>query len=547
MLRQYTLFIFALMSIAAFADIKPRFMPGTPIEVQKAKMSKYLAAEKNKPASTANGIGSQQKAPLKSLGSPKIPVVLVQFADLKFVSACSDDIDNPDSVRYYFDKHFNGTPYDTLYRGTGNWGSVRDYYRDQSNGMFTPDFVMMGPITLDDDYAYYGADHSGERDYNIGAYYRELTIKAQEWASEHGISWSQFDNNGDGSVDVLYDVFAGCGQNGDGDDNTIWPKNSYGPYTVNGIKYQDYVSSNELYNGKCEGIGVICHEFSHSLGLPDFYDTYYEAYGLDYWDIMDSGCYCNNGYRPCGYSAYEKEFMGWLDLQTLTPDSAQTITVSPMTRTDGVGYKLVNPNTPNEYFIIENRQAEGWDTNIGRGLKRLGYISGLLITHVHYVDRLWELNAVNTDPSHQHITIVPADGSLDSYMLLESGNKELELSLFNSAAGDVYPGLQNVTSFAGNKQALFVQPGEYLNQPVTGITQNADGTITFQFCAAPQHIPGDANNDATVDVSDISAIAAYILGGTTDTFDMIAADFDADGEITVVDISQIASYILGGN
>lgn len=61
---------------------------------------------------------------------------------------------------------------------------------------------------------------------------------------------------------------------------------------------------------KVEGIGTFCHEFSHCLGLPDFYDTNYNGhFGMASWSLMDSGSYNDDGYTPIGYSAYEKEFM----------------------------------------------------------------------------------------------------------------------------------------------------------------------------------------------------------------------------------------------
>lgn len=58
-------------------------------------------------------------------------------------------------------------------------------------------------------------------------------------------------------------------------------------------------------------------------------------------------------------------------------------------------------------------------------------------------------------------------------------------------------------------------------------------------------LKGDANNDGIVDVADITATAAFILGleGATITFEN--ADIDGDGVITVSDITGIAAIILG--
>lgn len=504
------------MVAAMYADIKPRFDKDTPIAVRQSKMKRYAFMSAHQPKQ--GGIGSQAVAPMKSIGHPLIPVVLVQFQDVKFTTACSYAINNPDSVRRYFHLHFNGDGSGNLYRGSGNWGSVSEYFRDQSNGQFVPEYVVMGPITLNEPYSYYGKNES-ITDLNINIFYRELTQKAQDWATQRGINWMDFDNDGDGVVDMLESIYAGYGENACDDPNTIWPKNSYGTVTVNGIKYQSYLCTNELYspkNPKCEGIGVICHEFGHSLGLPDFYDTNYIAYGMDYWDVMDSGCYCYGGYRPCSLSAYEREFLGWDKLVTLEAGVDQTVTVYPLTDElyRGKGYKIVNPADNNEYYVIENRQSSpaGWDTNIGRGSKTLGYLSGLLITHIHYVESRWLANNVNTVPSHQLITVMPADGTLDSFMYYDGTDAD-ELRLFNSAGGDLYPGFKDVHEFKGEQQTIY-GAAKYMNQPVTDIIQNEDGTITFRFCSPEALAIRDLND--------------YTANGGKSVFDMLGRRVNAD-------------------
>lgn len=61
-------------------------------------------------------------------------------------------------------------------------------------------------------------------------------------------------------------------------------------------------------------------------------------------------------------------------------------------------------------------------------------------------------------------------------------------------------------------------------------------------------IPGDANGDGDIDVTDIVTIANYILGRPSDTMDLAGADANGDGEIDVTDIVTVANIILhGGN
>jgi M6 family metalloprotease-like protein len=120
----------------------------------------------------------------------------------------------------------------------------------------------------------------------------------------------------------------------------------------------------------------MCHEVSHSLGLPDQYDTNYRALGMSYWSLMDSGNYCNNGKTPCGYTSYERDFLGWRNLEIL--HESTTVRLKPLEQ-GGKGYKIVNEKNNDEYYILENRQPVGWDN----GLVKLGH--GMLAMHVDYL------------------------------------------------------------------------------------------------------------------------------------------------------------------
>ncbi|MBR4887087.1 MAG: leucine-rich repeat protein [Muribaculaceae bacterium] len=56
--------------------------------------------------------------------------------------------------------------------------------------------------------------------------------------------------------------------------------------------------------------------------------------------------------------------------------------------------------------------------------------------------------------------------------------------------------------------------------------------------------PGDTNNDAVINVTDILIVASYILGNTPEGFIFDAADLTNDGKINIVDIVAIANIIL---
>ncbi len=517
-MKRYFIFIFlAGYALIMSATVKPRNGRGT------AQSEQTTPEEESGQGNGARKIGSQQTAPLKAQGSPKVPVILVQFSDLKFTSGLGTTIDSEGNevhnqcvttddektVNDFFTLFCNGTGNEgSYYTEGGSYGAIREYFRDQSDGQFTPEFVVIGPVTLKNGYAYYGKNSSTSKDTNVSAFYKEAITNAQEIFDD----WSQFDNDGNKSVDMAFFIFAGEGENGGGGANTIWPHERQSGGTLNNVTFGCYACCNETYKGETDGIGVFVHELSHAMGLPDFYDTKYIAYGLDYYDIMDSGCYCDNAYTPCNYSAYQRDFMGWQSLVTLDPSESQGLTLYPISK-GGLGYKIVNPENSNEYLILENRQASGWDQYLGRGTERTK-MHGLLVTRVNYNASSWKNNAVNTNASSQRITIVPADHTLRSYMWVNDYDDYNDFMI--SAIGDMFPGSGDVSSLSGTHEVIYkyneliieekegVDPetGETImvkesykeehsydwstsdfGQPITNIAEHEDGTITLDFNA----------------------------------------------------------------
>lgn len=478
-----------LLVAQAQATVKPRYANWRQDPSRfEAELQAQAEREGTQHARAPRRIGLRSTAPLTSVGSPKVPVILVQFADLRFVAGLHADDScrtqaQADTVNRYYQLYCNGTGQASAhYTAAGSGGAISEYFRDQSDGQFTPEFVVIGPVQLDSSFAYYG---QGRSDTHINEFYAEALAQAQE---TYGEAWSQFDNDSDGVVDMAFFVYAGPGANAlDTDDDPqaddyIWPKETSRGGSINGVQYGCYACCNETYNGRVDGIGVFVHELSHALGLPDFYDTNYTAYGLDYWDVMDSGNYCANGYVPCNYSAYERDFMGWKSLVTLDPAQPQTLTLQPIS-SNGQGYKMVNPENPNEYYIIENRQNKGWDTYIGRGTSS-AKSHGLLVSHIDYLQTRWTANSVNTDPSHQRYTIIPADGTLDSYMYVDNSDDYAAFML--SAQGDLFPGLTARDSLQADAQPVFTTTGAtpgLLSQPLFHITEQADLSLTLDYMA----------------------------------------------------------------
>lgn len=429
-------------------------------EALRADISKVGNARSATYRAAAQRAGSQ----IVPEGDVNIAVVLVQFKDVKFTYT-KEDINNVlNTEGYKLENPF-----------AESVGSARDYFIAQSDGKFRPNFMVTDIVTLDNDMLYYGGNDSNGDDKKASYAIKEGIQKA-----DATFDFSKCDNNGDGEVEFIYCIYAGYSESYGADENTIWPHQwalsaEAGTKTVDGVKCDTYACSGELvYNEEYEseigkvlaGIGLICHEFSHCLGLHDIYDTTYKSgnWGMDYWDVMDQGNYAAEGYVPVGYSAYQRDFCGWRDLVVL--DKKGDYSMQPLTR-GGVGYKVVNDANPNEYYILENRKQEEWDSYL--------FNSGMLVIHVDYNKSAWDNNTINTTKNHPRYTLIPADNSLDAY-----GDVTTQ-QFVASLKGDVWPGTSGNTELTNSSiPAAKVYTGGYMNKPIRGIKYE-NSVISFNF------------------------------------------------------------------
>lgn len=395
----------------------------------------------------------QQKTATPVTGDVKVPVILVQYKDKKFAPS------NP--VAEYVELLNSEEPF-TDRRG---YASARKYFMDQSEGKFIPTFDVLGPVTLSKNMEYYGGNDKEGNDLHPTEMIEEACRLVNSSAD-----FKEYDNNGDGYVDFVYVIYAGYGEasNTNELENTIWP-HAWAlptPLSADGVKIQRYACSNELngYQGSTlAGIGTLCHEFSHCLGLPDFYDIDYSGgFGLGSWSIMNSGNYNDDGYTPCGYTGYEKDYIGWKSLVVL--EEPQDVKLYPVSE-GGDAYKIVNDANENEYYVVENHKKSNWDKGIPA--------EGMLVFHVDYLKSAWENNTPNDDPHHQRMTIIPADNKLSDATL----------------RGDTYPGSTGNTALTTTSTpAAKVYKGEFMYKDITNIAMNGD-VVTFSFMKGALPVP----------------------------------------------------------
>lgn len=344
-------------------------------------------------------------------------------------------------------------------------GSARDYFIDQSSGLFTPDFDVFGPIKLSHRMAYYGANDRQGNDTKPG----EMVKEACEYAAENmGVDFSKYDFDADGTVDFVYIIYAGYAESYGASSNTIWPhaallSNLGISCSASGKKIERYACSSELKyttGTRLEGIGTFCHEFSHVLGLPDMYNTYQSSSAqVGKWDIMDQGNYNNESHTPPSYSAFERASLGWIELTEIdTP--ADSMTLEELTA-NNVAYR-VSTDKPDEYFTLENRQQVGWDAyQPGRGL---------MIMHITYDESAWNGNYVNAGTFPRY-DLVEADGT--------QGNGE---------ASDLFPTADNNMFTDYSSPSSLSRSGVPTEKGITNIRDN-NGVISFTFMKDRLHRP----------------------------------------------------------
>ena len=395
--------------------------------------------------------------------APKGLLILVNYADITF-----DSKNNQQA----FDSLANGDNY--IYNGAT--GSCKAYFEAQSNGQYAPEFDVIGPITLPHTSAYYAANDAAGND----QYVVDFVVDACKAADELGVDFSQYDNDNNGIVDFIYIIYAGYAESEGAGETTMWPHNwdlisalyfeysnmdeyyansdtDYKLPSFDGKLINAYACSNELRKAtsKRAGIGTICHEFSHVLGLPDYYlttdnPTTQQRLTPGAWSLMGYGNYLNDGNTPPNYSIYDKYYLGWVTPTILA--ESQSLTLHADGRT---GYMLTRneqhvdqgPYRTDTVYYIENRQLQDWDTYLP------GH--GMLIWQVIFDEKDWYNNCPNDyTPRYRLISAL----STSSPYTTTKPKPEVP-----------FPGSKNIT-----KYTPFTHNGIYNIQETNGI-------ITFDF------------------------------------------------------------------
>lgn len=504
---------------ASRTAVQPKVNIPTILDAARVADQEQLISKTYGPSGTADGLGTYgQTCPtkigaVKTIGAVTLPVLLVEFSDVKFQSFTNEEkISRQLNEKGYADVDYvNGR---TSY--TAN-GSVRDYFLDQSCGLFQPTFEVVGRVSLPNTLAYYFYDNIKKeaRDLNMYGFMSD----AMAAASAKGIDFSKYVITGNPNitgattgVPMISFICAGYDEASvgyamyeyGGDESGLdmpWPHFSrlsnesgtaYGR-KYNGTTVMSYFIGTELHtpctikrdesgstyvelgDPYIAGPGTFVHEFGHALGLPDFYTTDYTegTQTPTYWSMMDHAPYFNDGYNLIGYAAYERILLGWLKYTSLGKD-AQQCTLYPFsaigkedTPDDAVfAYIVKNPLSVKEYYVLEDRRADGiyYPTKMG---------NGMLVAHVYFDYNKWEGNTLNNIPGTPRYNIIPADGKWQEE--ISGNNYKNDLfpgvnNTYTSLTDDSKP--QNAVCWAGTKKVM--------TRPIYNIKKDGE-LITFDY------------------------------------------------------------------
>lgn len=472
-------------------------------------------------------------------------VILVQYSDKSFV------VSSPDS---YFNDFLNGTNFSQ----NGATGSVRTFYNDNSNGVYTATFDVKGPYTAPNTHSYYS------NDYYLETRVPELVRNVLQQMATAGFDFSPYATGS--YVDQICLIY--CGNNRAEGGTGIHPHQYYvggrsGSATIGGYTFNKYLVTSELRDAGttasyAAGIGTFTHEYGHIIGLPDYYDTNYATQNLtpSTYFVMDMGGYNDNGRRPSALSAINRWLLGWIEPEVLDAPGTYTLPyIENSNKTYIIRISGTNGSDVGEYYLLETRSTTlgKWD----KGMLAPLYPSitgsaardGMFVMHI---DRRsgtqlnkWNTNSVNDTNGHPNARPVCAvTTSYNSYY-----------GTWTNQNRWVFPGYGNVTTLNSTTHPTFSPWAGTNDHKLTNIAYS-NGTVTFDLAIdgvqPPDPIPftGTVKNASNQNVSgSITLVRQNTATGansTTRLTPVTSGTFTAsvsNGSFSFADVKEEGTYI----
>ncbi len=407
---------------------------------------------------------------MPTTGTVRVLALLISFNDYPGVTTPAS------FASRLFGDGAGGPPYDSL----------RNFYRRSSYNQLE----IVGNVL-----GWYQAPYARNTVTETGTGRMNLIKEALNYYEGQGHDFSQYDNDGDGAID--YFCVFWTGPHGE------WASFWWGYYTwfsdssyrLDGKRLGNYSWQWELYNYPSGTFGpsTIIHETGHALGVPDYYDYDDDIGprgGVGNLDIMDS-----TGDHNC----FSKFMLDWI---TPTVVSGGTTTVS--LRASGLhpDAALFMPGAVpgqifNEFFMVQNRQRTGNDTNLFTGS------DGLLVWHVDARLDGWASDFLydNSYTEHKLLRLMEADGleeietfnaSADADDYYKAGMTFGPYTVPNSARYSGVPTAMGVTDIVGAASPVSLRifssdapPLVSIGPPSSGAT--VYGTVPVYVTASDDH------------------------------------------------------------
>ncbi|MES2997303.1 MAG: M6 family metalloprotease domain-containing protein [Verrucomicrobiota bacterium] len=294
------------------------------------------------------------------------------------------------------------------YREDGNAGSVREYFLDQSGKKLNYTQVISPLITLPNPKDFYNfADYPRNSQFRGALEAGNLLLNdALDALVSQGFNFGNLTVGDDGTVLGTNIFFAGA------DSGAwalgLWPHQA-SLYTERTVGTGRAIFRYQITNvpNAQPTIGTFIHESGHLLlDFPDLYDYGYESEGVGQHCLMGSGNYNDDERTPAPINISFKDVLGWAKVTDINPNDSL---IAKLPSTGNVGYRIVNPDAPEEYFIVENRGVgDRWAAGCPD--------QGLMIWHIDNATIGNDSEEMLPD-QHYQVSLEQADGLFD----LESG------------------------------------------------------------------------------------------------------------------------------
>ena len=432
-------------------------------------------------------------------------IILAAYSDVAFTYSKQNFVDMMNQSGYSYN---------------GATGSAKDYFEAQFGNMYNFTFDVSDIVTLPNNRKYYGQNVGSD---DNDARPQQMVSEACTLAEKSGVDFSRYDDDGDGYVDTVFVIFAGDDEADSGNEDCIWAHawSLSKAITLSGKKIFSYACASELGRevsfdrwgnytpgeAYLAGIGTFCHEYSHTFGLADLYDTDYSSNGHSeaLWSstgLMDGGNMNNKGNTPPNWNAIDRMQLGVGNCIELTPGQYN---IKPISE-NGDYYKL-ETGTPGEYYLIECRDASNvWDSHTGG--------SGMLVYHIDRTssakNNYWAQNAPNVKPSHQCADLIEPEKGMRNQFLYQGDwhfSPFFDENHFAAIQRLYYPNGQ--IDFLDKSYALTSWYGAKIDARIENICRESDGSISFNVVDYMTVTP--FQNEALIEIQDLDATGDVTL------------------------------------